>query len=257
LRRRDPLIFKKALRNTLYFKASSIRTTSSILEHHYGTLRCRFSQKFIDGIVGSRMTLWKSNDERRLTISLRKSGSNDIESELDLLFQRDSVDLFVMGVVLVPPCSITATNGKGILVSRVQGLRVGERPMRSATKSLHEISPPYALISAVQGLGQFLDLRTLYGVTAKNQIWSQPEGPHGDFISAYDEFWDSLGLSEQLPGYYVSELPLPEKPILSIRQKHRGRTILKREIKKQISSEVLTALGRMNSPAEEAWAGQG
>jgi len=62
------------------------------------------------------------------------------------------------------------------LVTRIQGTKNNFDAVRQATKSLSEISPPYALMSALQGFLGAFDVTRMIGVSADQQTCSRKPG---------------------------------------------------------------------------------
>jgi hypothetical protein len=97
-----------------------------------------------------------------------------------------------------------------------------------------EISPRAVLIAALQGIAEAIDVRTVAGVCATNQL-SYKESEAELFDRVYDQFFRSIGATGPSNGFYFFGVPLPDK---LIGPGHRRRKQLKREFKKEISKSI-------------------
>jgi hypothetical protein len=62
------------------------------------------------------------------------------------------------------------------------------------------------------------------------------------YRSAYDDFFAELGATRNSAGFFVSPIPMPEKPVASIKQGHKLRTREKRAFKLQVAADVCQLL---------------
>jgi hypothetical protein len=79
------------------------------------------------------------------------------------------------------------------------------------------------------------------GVCASRQS-SYSEEFSSQYRSAYDDFFTELGVSKSNAGFFVSPVPLPEKPVTLIKQGHKLRTREKRAFKRRIAAHVCRLL---------------
>ena len=109
--------------------------------------------------------------------------------------------------------------------------------IKLATKTLVDVAPGALLLAALQGIAMALGIGDLASVSATNQsLYS--EQYDGVFRSAYDEFFTELGLAKSEAGFFLSPVPIAEKPLSLIKQGHKLRTRAKRAFKAEITLAV-------------------
>jgi uncharacterized protein VirK/YbjX len=171
------------------------------------------------------------------TVDLQFNREFDNEGEMLLQFRLGGISspLYSVAFSIVPGHVLgSIKDGYVLLISRMQGAVGGFEEIRLATKDMGEISPHAVLVAALQGIGEAIDVRTGAGVCAVNQLsYNQSEAELFDRV--YDRFFRSIGATGPNNGFYLFDIPLPEKPI---GPGHRGRKQLKREFKKEISKTV-------------------
>jgi hypothetical protein len=205
--------------------------------HHYSYLHEHFGDEFLRRVLVDHVVLWeKSAESHRYDIALGSSLAIYNEGELSLIFRVDGVSVFILSFSFVPGRILGFQAQNALLITRLQGIKGHFAEIRDATKTLDEVDPPAVLIAALQGIGAALELECMAGVTADGQVWNENDG--SQFVTAYDEFWNSLGASRSGAHFFHLPIPLAEKPLELVKQKHRHRTKLKREFKKQIIEDV-------------------
>jgi hypothetical protein len=110
-----------------------------------------------------------------------------------------------------------------------------------ATKALHDVGPAALLLAALQGLAHAFGISELAGVCATRQS-SYTKELSSLYRSAYDDFFAELEAARNPDGFFVSPIPLPEKPVACVKQGHRLRTREKRAFKRRIAADVCRLL---------------
>lgn len=236
--RADPRIMLKYLSQYLGENLSR-REKASILIDHYTFLKDRIAPGFLQTIVDGRIKLWEHAVGNHIyCICLTFSHTNNDEGDLSLIFQGDHVDIYTLSFTIGPGFIAGLHADQAIYIGRVQGKGRGLQLIRTATKDCLDITPATLLLAATTGIATALKLDHVVGIGADQQLSasldSRPEG----LVHAYDEFWMALGGVKLDRNMFLLSVPLPEKPIKSIKQHHRSRTLRKRAIKALVKEQV-------------------
>jgi uncharacterized protein VirK/YbjX len=86
-----------------------------------------------------------------------------------------------------------------------------------------------------------LKIDTCVGVAYTNQITAMKNVDNENYYSFYDERWMNYG-GVYKDGNYIIPTPFAQKPLLSIKQTHRNRTVRKRNKLKQIYNESFSKM---------------
>lgn len=224
--------------------------------YHYQYASMYFSQSLVEQVLSSDLQLWSYSDsDHTHRIGLKLSHFIDNEGELTAEYIFDATPIFAISFTIINASIIGLMAEPVLFVTRVQGMRDNFTAVRQATKLLKEISPPFAIIAALQGFTTAFAIRGLIGVPVEQQVCFDNPGGKNELL--YDRFFEALGaitLAELDPpstrdaaaarrhgGYFYVSLPSPEKPIMNIERSHRRRTVAKRKFRRQISDMALQA----------------
>ncbi len=181
---------------------------------------------------------WELGSHYRIAVCLSRPFA---EGELTLNLEINGTVVFVLSFTIVPGQVVGVVDRDVLMVSRVQGMRGCQQEIYEATKAFNEVAPSALLIAALQGVAKALQIVKLAGVCATDQAYYQ-EIHASSFKQAYDEFWLELGASKNANNFFVCSIPPPEKPMLLIRNGHKGRTKKKRKFKQDIAEFVFQSL---------------
>jgi uncharacterized protein VirK/YbjX len=213
------------------------------LVYNYEFLEKNFSEAFLREIVHGWSPIYETaagNNNYAIVMGL--SAFPFKEGELSLELHLNGSRIFVVSFTFVQ-CSIIDVNKKGhaILLSRVQGERGLFQQIKAATKDMHDISPPYLLFSALNGIACALNVSYIFGTSGTRQICFTAD--RADiFIDTYDDFFISLGATENVNGFFCFDVPLRNKQLQFIKRDHRSRTKKKRRFKATISERALSVI---------------
>ena len=202
--------------------------------HHYSYLAGAMSPSAFQTMLKEDVCLFNwSREADAYTVTFQSNRELDNEGEVLLQFNSGSKAIYSLAFSIVPGHVLVIYEEQHvILVSRLQG-KVGHFPeIRLATKQMGEVAPQAVLIAVLQGIALAIDIRTVAGVAATNQLSFEQSGDEL-LERAYDHFFQSVGATGPSEGFYFFEVPLPEKPI---GPGHRGRKQWKREFKKEITN---------------------
>jgi uncharacterized protein VirK/YbjX len=212
------------------------------LIHHYRYLDAKACDCFLREMLRDGITAYKTIVKTNVyTIMMGLSAPITDEGELSLELRLDGITIFILSFTIVPGAVIDMDAKDVILITRIQGVRGSFKPIQMATKDLNEISPPALLFSAVHGAALAFNIDYIAGVAGVNQP-AYSESDAGEFYSAYDEFFVSLGGVGNASGFFYFPVPLREKPLAFVKRDHRSRTRRKRLLKSTVSESVRQVL---------------
>ena len=172
-----------------------------------------------------------------LTIGLTRQRNCDKEGEWSINLLVDGEIVYVLSFTVIPGWTIGTTADEVVLISRLQGMPGRYSEIKLATRAMVDVAPGALLLAAVQGLAVTLAIGELASVSATDQSMYCKEY-EAVFKSAYDEFFAELGIAKNGAGFFLSPIPIPEKPMSLVKQGHKLRTRAKRAFKAEIMLEV-------------------
>src|SRR5258705_305132 len=212
---------------------------ASILIHHYTFLKNRVERGFFRRIVHGRLELWKfpvSNGHVRICMAFPITAHS--EGDLSLIFQSDQTDIYTLSFSIGPGGVAGLAADHAIYIGRLQGKGGGLQLIRTATKDCLDISPAALLLAATEGVATALELGHIVGIGADVQISVSADSRPERLVHGYDEFWVASGGLKLDRNMYHLAVPLPEKPIKTVKRNHRSRALRKRAFRKLVSEQV-------------------
>lgn len=241
--RNDPRFAFKYLTHGYLARSFSVAQRAASFVHHYTRLNEKFPRPFLLRILEHDVTLaCMEEGGSRLAITFGLSRTHDKEGELSLNLEVDGEMVFILSFTIVPGKVVLSEADDALLITRIQGVKGCYRQIQRATRALHDVAPGALLIAALQGLGEALGIRVLACITATDQSSYCREWDHS-FRTAYDDFFTELGIAKNAANIFLSPIPLPEKPLLFVKQGHKLRTREKREFKRAIAEQVSERIG--------------
>ncbi len=208
--------------------------------HHHRRMHALLPEVMLRQILLEDVTLHEivEADHRfALTLGLTRPRDCDKEGEWSIHLLVDGEAVFVLSFTVIPGWTIRSKSPEVLLISRLQGMPGRYTQIKLATKTLVDVAPGALLLAALQGIAMALGIGDLASVSATNQsLYS--EQYDGVFRSAYDEFFTELGLAKSEAGFFLSPVPIAEKPLSLIKQGHKLRTRAKRAFKAEITLAV-------------------
>ncbi|WP_229725239.1 DUF535 family protein [Hymenobacter baengnokdamensis] len=228
---RQPRFLYKYL--SRYIALSFSRTTRlAVLLNHYDFLTDFVGPGFFN-LVASQPVIWQEQrGTDRFAISLSYPSVVGFEAELSLNLMSNGVLLQVVSFVIVPGRLVGATSRQAILISQVQGTAHQGR-YRHATRALLDITPATLLVQAAYGLAAALHIDQTVGISTEEQL-SFGTGSHFN----YNAFWEQQEGIRTAANLFLLPLIPFQKPLDSIKSKHRARTLRKRHYKQALRQAV-------------------
>lgn len=209
----------------------------AILKFHYEFIEKSVNSRFYRRLVLGNVELWRSSErDTPVAVSLRVPEYGR-EGDLSLVLEIDGNQIYELSFTIVPGSVVGIPAPNAIFVARVQGRKGQFDEIRRATKICRDVSPPYLLMAAAEGIGNALGIRFAVGVGTDDQL-----SPRKTFD--YTSFWETLLCRKSRGRFYVLPLPMSGTPLEQCSPSHRRRTRLKREFKAALSQTVETAFLR-------------
>ena len=238
----DPRFSFKSLIRDYLVRDFTIAERTACFLHHYKCLQTGMSASLLRRTLHEHVTVFESlTGGARYEITLCYSRDIEKEGELSLNLHVDGAIVFVLSFNIVPGWVVKSQAAEVLLITRLQGTRGYYSQIRLATKVLHDVGPAALLLAALQGLTQAFGIGEMTGVCATRQS-SYSEEFSSHYRSAYDDFFAELGAVRNSAGFFVSPIPMPEKPVAEVKQGHKLRTREKRAFKRQVAAEVCRIL---------------
>jgi uncharacterized protein VirK/YbjX len=242
LAHRQPDFPAKWLRRTYLATGLSELQRGRAFAHHYDFIARRIDGPRLEHILFEHLDLWRETFEaHEHLIRLTLAGPSVTEGELSLEFICAGVRLYTLSFSFVPGDWSDGRGGARVLISRLQGPKDNWDAFKAASRRMGDVSGPYALMAALQGLAVALGVRKISAVSARRQS-ARGVNPIEAFEATYDQFFTALGLVETEMRLFEGALPLTEKPMSEVKRGHRIRTRLKREIKRRIAAAAAEAI---------------
>jgi uncharacterized protein VirK/YbjX len=234
---------------------------ASAFSHNYHFLEQNFSGAFVRKIVEGWTSIYETTvGDNSYTVAMGLASIALKEGELSLELYLNGYKIFVLSFTFINSSIIDKNkSGNAILISRLQGERGAFNLVRTATKDMLDISPPYILFATLNGIASALDVNHIFGTSGKIQI-CRTEDKAQLFQSAYDDFFLSLGGVDTGDGFFCFEVPVLNKQIEFVKPDHRLRTKKKRKFKAAISDHARNVVLQNRSssrplPSREAMIG--
>jgi uncharacterized protein VirK/YbjX len=230
----NPRFAFKFLTDGYLARGFSVRESAACFLHHYNRLQQLLPDDLLRDILGEEVTLHQFPDcDDRIALTLGLSRPYDHEGELTLRLRVDGEIVFVLAFTLVPGRVVGSELPEALLITRLQGIRGCYKQIALATRAMREVAPGRLLLHALQGVADAFGVRAVAAVCADRQT-SYKEDCALEFREAYDNTFINLGLARTDKGFFLSAVPIPQKPLASIKRSHRARTIRRRAFKRQV-----------------------
>lgn len=212
---------------------SSYARVSSFL-HHYKRLYATLPDRVLRQIMQMEVTLHEiPAKDNRFALTMGLSRPYYKEGELSLNFHVDGELVFLLSFTIVPGWVVKSEAAETLLITRLQGMKGCYRQIYLATKALHDVSPAALLLAALQGVAMAFGIGEFAAVSAVRQT-SYTEDSAAVFKKAYDDFFAETGMTQNACGFFVSPIPIEDKPLTFIKKGHKLRTKEKRAFKQSI-----------------------
>jgi uncharacterized protein VirK/YbjX len=233
--------FKYLFPNYLVRGFSAAKSAACFL-HHYQRLHTALPARFLHQIMQGEVVLDEiGRNGSNFGITLGLSRPYDKEGELSLNLQVNGETVFVLSFTIAPGWVVGSEAAEVLLITRIQGMKGAYRQISLATKALHDVSPEALLLAALHGVASAFGIRSMASICATMQS-SYNELYATSFKKGYDVFFTDLGIAQNATGFFLSPIPLREKPLALIKQGHKLRTREKRLFKRHIAADVRRTL---------------
>ena len=208
----------------------SVGERASMVAHHYQLLRERLGLDFLNNSIENEVLIWSATDDPQGPRIVAKSANQyDFEGELNLRFLMGPDLLYIMSFIVSPGSIWGREEPNVIVVTRVQGIRLFLKEMKTATAISGDCGPRLLLFAALEGLAIAMGVQQIIGIGVRMQI-ATSFGPikSPSFLENYDLFWRSLNGQFRLDGNFNLTAPSLNKSLENTPSKHRTRALRRR-----------------------------
>jgi uncharacterized protein VirK/YbjX len=252
----DPKFAFKYLSDDYLALGLSLPERALCFTHHYTRLKEMLPKDVLQRTLRAEATvheIHQGDDQFAITMGMSRPYTK--EGELSLNLRVDGQIVFILSFTIVPGAVVASEAKEAMLISRIQGTPACYPQIRHVTKTLYDVAPNALLLAALQGIAVAAGIAEIAAVSSSTHRYSCAE-----FVpvlkNSYDDFFTELGVSRNSRGFYVSAVPLHEKPLAVIKHGHKIRTKEKRAFKKQILEACADFLGRGTAGIKQTQAGQ-
>lgn len=222
-------------------KSYDVKSRMRIGTFHYNFIQNKFKGETINQLFQGGITCWQENINNENYKVILKKEEYEGEGSLSLLFYVNNLPLYFLRFSIGP--DLNNTDNTVIHLGTIQGTR-NSVEIKKAIDDLNDIYPPKILMTIIESFARMLGIKTIVGVSSENQLSYKPNSEVKKIHFAYESFYEGYGGERNDEGHYLMACPFPQKPLESIKQKHRKRALLKRERLQEISALSRTLLNR-------------
>ena len=232
LARSDPRFAFKYLTHGYLVKGFTVAERATCFTHHYRWLHDNLPSEFLKQILQRAVPIVEIREgDQRFGIAFGFSRTHDKEGELSLNLEVNGETVFILSFNIVPGNVVKSSAADVLLITRMQGSKGCFRQISMATRAMRYVAPPALLMAALQGLGDALGIRTVACISGKDQNSYCPERA-ALFRAAYDAFFIARGMTKNEANFFLSPIPMSEKPLGQIKRGHKLRAKRRREFKR-------------------------
>ena len=226
-------------------RSLSTDNKARILTHHYLFLKDNLGERYLRKLFSDGIECFKEcSDEDEYTVVLSSSSMLEFEGSLSLYFMVNRVKIYTLSFTIAPGNIFNCKGDSIIFISCLQRDSKQIDNNIKATKYFKDILPSVILMRVMEAMATSLNIQTCIGISARNQLSLSDEAEYVRFYNIYDEFWLNNGAT-LVDGNYTFSIPLPQKYIQAIQQKHRNRTIKKRAKLDEIYNESYNTINSL------------
>ena len=222
-------VYLKHLRKA-YACNLSVSERATMAAYHYRLLPERLGPDFLNNSIETGVPIWSATDDPQGPRIVAKAASQyDFEAELNLQFWLGTDLLYIMSFIASPGAIWGREEPTVIVVTRVQGIRLFLKEMKTATAISGDCGPRLLLFAALEGLAISMGVQQIIGIGVRMQI-ATSFGPINSpsFLENYDLFWRSLNGQFRLDGNFNLTAPSLHKSLENVPSKHRTRALRRR-----------------------------
>ena len=212
----------------------TVAERSACFTHHYGRMHAVLPDQLLRQTLRGDVTLYEIPDGGNrfvLTMGLPSPLDNEGEVSINLLVDGEAV--FVLSFAIVPGWVVESEAAEILLITQDPGQERRLSRDSSRHQGLARRRSRRTSAGGRAGIADTLGIAQLAGVSAVKQSCFTPECTAA-FNGAYDDFFTELGMFRNAAGFFLSPVPIEDKPLACIKQGHKLRTKEKRAFKQQI-----------------------
>ncbi len=196
------------------------------------------TKECINDIAKGEIVLWEEPSYDIMSISFNIP-YYDMEGDLCVTFHVGLTSVYHMSFTIIKGHLLGIDEDNIIFITRVQGVAGTFDMIRRATKELDDIAPTVILFTAIQAISTAYEIKSIAGITAREQIVVGEMEPVERFHSSYDSFWIKMGgIKINNVAFLLPTVP-QSAPLNLIKKNHRCRTKYKRQLRLVVYKHVL------------------
>jgi uncharacterized protein VirK/YbjX len=239
----NPKFAFKFLFSDYLARGLTVSERASSLLHHYRYLEAKLSDQSFRQFLDRNVLLHQfgGGGGSRIALTLGSSRLYNKEGEASLNLLVDGASVYLLSFTIIPGWVVKSAVSDSLLITRIQGVKGCYDHVSFATKTLHDVAPCALLLAALQGIADAFGIVEIAGVCATRQPCYTAETAV-EFKLAYDDFFAELGIAKNASGFFLSQVPIVEKPLALIKRGHKLRKKEKRAFKRQVAEDVCRLL---------------
>ena len=232
----NPKFAFKYLTDSYLVNGLAIKDRAECFLHHYELLSGRLREWRLRQILTWGIDLCHlSQNGLRFVLRCALSRPCDKEGELSLALFVDGEILSSISFTFVPGHIARSEHRETILISRIQGEPgLPDEMVRTAQQALHRMRFGSVLMAGLEGIAIAFAIPEIACVSSRLHIaYADVYAAH--FKHAYEDLLLEKGFSQNEAGFFMTGVPLNERPNAEIRGNHRSRAKVKRLLRQSIS----------------------
>ncbi|MEI8186285.1 MAG: DUF535 family protein [Chlorobiaceae bacterium] len=226
----------------MYFfsKDMGIKNTALIIAHHYGFIGNTLFDNSMNRELKYEISLWcceSVHSKIKLSSSLSMN-----EGMLELIFNYNSVDIYIYGITIAPGYLFGLSCQSVILISRMQAVSGDSTLLQKCTKEQIGINPQRNLFYACMGIAEKLNITHLVSVKASNQVSSVNRRLS---VFTYDKFLETFGVNKCDNEYYYFELSMLQNNKSCNLTSHKRRHLIRHKFNTNIKQSIVINLDKV------------
>jgi len=208
------------------------------LKNHYCFLNNHMTKECINDIAKDEIILWEEQSHDIMSISFNIP-YYDMEGDLCVTFYVGLTPVYHMSFTIIKGNLLGVDADNIIFITRSQGVAGTFHMIRRATKELDDIAPMVILFTAIQAISTAYEIKSIAGITAREQIVVGDMEPTERFYKSYDSFWIKMGGIKINDAAFLLPTVPQGAPLNMTKKNHRCRTKYKRQLRLVVYKHVL------------------
>jgi uncharacterized protein VirK/YbjX len=205
--------------------------------YHYTMLLSMIKIDNFRDIMHNYLTILRLDNDILCTVEINAPNVIVNEGELSLIFKVEGQNIYELSFTFVPSAFLYPGSPPAALISRLQGAVGVKEQSRHATKAMGGLNPQSVLLACLVGIADASGVNVIAGIHAVHHI-CYSEKLDEVFRQSYDENFRTMGFTCTKGPFFIADLPLQTKPLVTISITHRRRAKKRRAAKSHIVAQA-------------------